>query len=136
MADRKTKKIPPKEIRTEEGAQELLSSPVMQLYVECTMAGMLDKDIGPHIERIRELPLERRYVWRVASAMKWAFADFDTVTVNLDRETLSEDDMKKLIDLIRHRPLQFCLFLKALFGPAAMKRLMVSAIKQAEEIDG
>jgi len=40
-------------------------------------------------------PLEKRYVWRVASALKWAFADFDTVTVEADRQTLSPEDRKR-----------------------------------------
>jgi hypothetical protein len=38
------------------------------------------------LEVVRQLPLEKRYVWRVASALKWGFADFDNVNVNADRK--------------------------------------------------
>lgn len=31
------------------------------------------KDTGPAIEELAALPLEKRYVWRVASALRWAF---------------------------------------------------------------
>jgi hypothetical protein len=29
------------------------------------------------LEVVRDLPLEKRYTWRVFSALKWAFADFE-----------------------------------------------------------
>ena len=32
------------------------------------------------IEALAALPLEERYVWRVASALKWAFADLETLS--------------------------------------------------------
>jgi len=60
-----------------------------QPYLRLITAGMQDRDPTPHIEEIAAMPLEKRYVWRVTSALKWAFADLKTVSVNLDRETLS-----------------------------------------------
>jgi hypothetical protein len=30
---------------------------------------------------VAELPLEKRYVWRVASTLKWAFADYDSANI-------------------------------------------------------
>jgi hypothetical protein len=80
------------------------------------------------------VPLERGYVWRVASAMKWAFVDFDTESVEADRQTLSPEDRERLIELLKHRPLQFCLFLSALFGQKQMELLMVSALRNARVI--
>lgn len=53
---------------------------------------------------------------RVVSALKWAFADFDNVTVDADTRTLSPDDFAKVSDLLKLRPMQFCIFLKALVG--------------------
>ncbi len=41
------------------------------------------------------LPLEKRYAWRVASALKWAFADFENLNVVADRRTLSQEDLNK-----------------------------------------
>lgn len=86
------------------------------------------------LQALRELPLEKRYIWRVASALKWAFADFDTVNVRADRDTLSENDFEEVLKLIEHRPLQFRLFLRALIGPLAMGRMMVEAIKTARDL--
>ena len=36
------------------------------------------------LQVLRDLPLEKRYTWRVFSALKWAFADFDDESVRLD----------------------------------------------------
>jgi hypothetical protein len=83
------------------------------------------------MEEIAALPLEKRYVWRVASALKWAFADLETVSVNVDRETLSKEDLRKLIELVRIRPMQLCIFLKALVGTEGMEQLMNEGIATA-----
>jgi hypothetical protein len=85
------------------------------------------------VEEIASLPLERRYVWRVASALKWGFADFDSVNAIVDRETLSSEEMEQVMDLLRLRPAQFCMFLQALFGTEAMERLMTSAVNAAKQ---
>jgi len=66
--------------------------------------------------------------------LKWAFADFDTVTVEADRQTVSPEGRMQLVDLLKHRPLQFCLFLSVLFGQKQMELLMLSAIKNSRAI--
>jgi hypothetical protein len=71
--------MPIKDLRQEEGAGELSSSPDMEPYLEYLVALMQGADVQPHLEALSKLPLERRYVWRVASALKWGFADFDSV---------------------------------------------------------
>jgi hypothetical protein len=81
------------------------------------------------LEALSALPLEKRYVWRVASALKWAFVDFDSLNVKADRETMSEEDRTQLVELLRHRPLQFCIFLSTLLGQKNMELMMLSAIK-------
>src|ERR1700733_12503207 len=96
-------KIPITKILSEDGAHELATSPNMQPYLRLITAGLQDQDITGHMEEIAALPLEKRYVWRVASALKWAFADLETVSVTGDGETLSKEDLKKLIDLLRLR---------------------------------
>jgi hypothetical protein len=40
----------------------------MQPYLRFIKAGLQDQDATPHVEEIANLPLERRYVWRVVSA--------------------------------------------------------------------
>jgi len=73
------------------------------------------------------------YVWRVASALKWAFADLDDLSVSADKDTLTPEDFAKVQDLLKLRPIQFCLFLKALVGTEEMLRMMVEAIKVAKQ---
>jgi hypothetical protein len=136
MADDQIKRIPIKDLISEEGAHELATSPDMEPYLRLMMAGMQHgADISPHMAEIAQLPVERRYVWRVASALKWAFADFDNVNVSVDRETLSQQDLAKVLELLKHRPLQFCMFLKALVGAEGMERLMTEAIAIAKQVD-
>ena len=72
-------------------------------------------------------------IWRIASALKWGFADFDNVYVGVDRETLSGKDLDKVMGLLRSRPIQFCLFLTALVGPKEMERMMSEAIAIAKQ---
>jgi hypothetical protein len=44
------------------------------------------------------------------------------VNVNVDRQTLSQEDLDKVVELLRFRPMQLCIFLKALLGEEAMLR--------------
>ena len=106
----------------------------MQPYMNLALAVMGHKDVGPAVEEITALPLEKRYTWRVASALKWAFADFENLSVVADRRTLCQEDLDKLVDLLRVRPLQFCMFLAALFGEEQMEKLMSSSVEQVKTI--
>jgi hypothetical protein len=128
------KRVPIRDLKVEPEAEELLESAAMEPYVNLAMAMMGGNDTGPAIEELAALPLEKRYVWRVASALKWAFADLETLNVEADRQTLSPEDRKQLGELLKHRPLQFCLFLSALFGQKNMEILMVSAIRNARAV--
>jgi hypothetical protein len=129
-----TKQVPIRDLKVEPEAEELLESAAMEPYVNLAMAIMGGKDTAPAIEELAALPLEKRYVWRVASALKWAFADLETLNVEADRQTLSLEDRKQLVELLKNRPLQFCLFLSALFGQKNMEILMVSAIRNARAV--
>jgi len=66
----KVKKIRLKDITTEPGSDELLESPNMVPYLKLAIAVMGHKDVGPAVEALAALPLEKRYTWRVASALK------------------------------------------------------------------
>ena len=128
MGDKRAKKVPIKDLRQEEGASELASSPDMEPYLDFIIASMQGADVQPHLDALSTLPLEKRYVWRVASAMKWGFADFDSEPVAADRDTLNPEDFAKVVDLLKFRPMQFCMFLKELIGTEEMKRMMLKAI--------
>jgi len=135
MADDKIERIPTKQIRQEPGAHELATSPDMKPYLEFIKAVIQDHDPSPELEAIRGLPLEKRYVWRVASALKWGLADCESMSVEADRQTLTPEDFAKVLDLLKFRPMQLALVLKTLVGEAEMQRMMIEAIgvaKQAE----
>ena len=133
-SDDSTKRIPIHDLKVAPAAEDLLDSAAMEPYMNLAMAMMGGKDPGPAIEELAALPLEKRYVWRVASALKWAFADLDTVSVEADHQTISPEDRQHLVDLLKHRPLQFCLFLSALLGQKQMELMMLSAIKNSRSI--
>jgi hypothetical protein len=132
--DESTKRMPIRDLKAAPEAEDLLDSAAMEPYVNLAMAVMGGKDAGPAIEELAALPLEKRYVWRVASALKWAFVDFESLSVEADRQTLAAEDRQELMDLLKHRPLQFCLFLSILFGQKQMELMMVSAIKNSRTL--
>ena len=132
--DDSIRRLPIKDLRQEDGAHELATSPEMEPYLRLIMAQMQGGDTTAEMEALRQLPLEKRYVWRVASALKWAFADLETESVTVDKETLTPADFGKVMDLLKLRPVQFCLFLKALVGVEDMQRVMVQAIGMAKQV--
>ena len=125
--------FPIRDLHQEEGAHELATSPGMEPYLNFAMAVMQGHDPAPELEQICQLPLNKRYVWRVASALKWAFADCDDLSVEADKLTLTPEDFAKLMDLLKVRPIQFCIFLKALVGAEEMVRMMVEAIRTSKQ---
>jgi hypothetical protein len=133
MAEGGEDEIPISNIVSEDGAHELATSANMQPYLRLAMAVLEDADASRQLEDVAALPLEKRYIWRVASALKWGFADFDGVNVETDTATLGKDDLEKVWELLKHRPIQFCLFLKALVGAGSMERMMVEAIAVAKK---
>jgi hypothetical protein len=56
------------------------------------------------------------------------------VNVRVDKETLTPEDFAKVLELLQYRPLQFCLFLKALVGTEEMQRIMANAIRTAQQM--
>ncbi|MGA3240148.1 MAG: hypothetical protein ABSG03_28060 [Bryobacteraceae bacterium] len=135
MEPDETKKVVPiRNLKTEEGAEELINSAMMRPYVRLAEAVITHQGIEEAVAEIAGLPLEQRYLWRVLSALKWGFADFDNVNVVIDRKTLRPEDREKVVDLIQHRPVQFCMFLKALLGEEAMEQMMTNAINIAKKV--
>ena len=100
MNEENIKRMPIKDLRQEEGASELSESPDMEPYLDYVVAAMQGGDLLPHLDALTKLPLEKRYVWRVASALKWGFADFDDLSVDADRDTMTPEEMEKVMDLL------------------------------------
>ena len=132
MADENINRIPTKDIRQEEGAHELASSPDMKPYLEFIKAVIQEHDPSTELEVIRRLPLEKRYVWRVASALKWGLADCESLSVEADKHTLTPNDFAKVKELLKFRPMQLALVLKVLVGAEEMQRMMIEAIGVAK----
>jgi hypothetical protein len=103
-------------------------------YLDFAMAVMHDANPTTELEVIRQLPLEKRCVWRVASVLEWGFADVDDLSVSADRQTLTTEDSAKVMELLAFRPVQFCIFLKALIGEEEMVRTMFQAIGMAKQL--
>jgi hypothetical protein len=78
------------------------------------------------------LPLEDRYSWRVTSALKWAFCDLETKNLIADLETLSAADIKKLIEPLQMRALQFSIFLLTVLGEEGGEHLILQALEGAK----
>jgi hypothetical protein len=125
--------IPIKDLRQEPGAHELASSPDMKPYLEFIKAVVQEHDPSPELEAIRQLPLEKRYIWRVASALKWGLADCESLSVEADRQTLTPEDFARVMDLLKFRPMQLALVLKVLVGEEEMVRIMVQAVAVAKQ---
>lgn len=133
VSESAVKQLPVPDVIYEDGAEELLSSPSMSPYVNLMLSEFSeDSDMGSQLNDIAALPLEKRYVWRIASALKWGFADFSSINVDLDRETMSVEDLHRIADLVCRRPAQLCLFLKALVGVENMERMMQAGIAVAK----
>ena len=133
MTDGKISRVPVSEIHSEDGAQELVRSEKMKPYLALLKAKISGQDTEPHLAALAALPLEERYVWRVISALKWAFCDLDTENAIADVRTLSEEDLKKVVEPLSFRAIQFCLFVNALVGEDATERIMQHAVKCAKE---
>jgi hypothetical protein len=55
------------------------------------------------------------------------------VTVDIDKQALSDEDFSRVRELLKFRPMQFCMFLKDLFGEEEMERMMAQAITVAKQ---
>jgi len=121
--------IPISALQQEPGAQDLVRSEKMMPYLELLKAHIGGQDTTSYLAALAELPLEERYVWRVISALKWAFCDLETENVLADLETLSEDDLKLVAEPIAMRAIQFSLFAKALLGQESAEQIMLRATR-------
>jgi hypothetical protein len=133
MAEGEITNLPISELHFEAGAQELVSSERMKPYLALLKAQMGGQDTEPYLAALAALPLEERYVWRVVSALKWAFCDLETESAIADVRTLPGEDLKKVVEPLTLRAIQFCLFVNALIGEDATERIMQHALRCAKE---
>ena len=105
----------------------------MKPYLALLKAQAGGQDTELYLTALAALPLEERYVWRVVSALKWAFCDLETESAVADVRTLPEKDFKKVVEPLTLRAIQFCLFFNALIGEDATERIMQHALRCAKE---
>ena len=120
-------------IRVEDGAEELVRSERMRPYGALLRAQLSEQDTAPFLEALAALPPEERYVWRVLSALKWAFCDLETESLMADLQTLSLADLKRLTEPLQMRILQFSIFVLAFLGREAGEKALLQAIGSAKE---
>jgi len=65
--------------------------------------------------------------------LKWPFCDLDTENSIADLHALSEEDLKKGVEPLSLRAIQFCLFVNTLIGEDATVRIMQHAVRCAKE---
>jgi hypothetical protein len=99
-----TQKVSLKDIRTDPLAHELATSEGTQPYLDCLIKAYRNNAVGLEaaLQVVRDLPLEKRYTWRVFPALKWAFADFEDEYVALDLPHIPEPtrlEMTKELEL-------------------------------------
>lgn len=106
--------IPLKEIAIDPLAQELVRSEQARPYSNYFMKAYSNDAAGIEsaLRLLRDLPLEKRYTWRVFSALKWGFADFDDECVKLDLPHISETKRVEMLKELQIRSLQLEMLLK------------------------
>jgi hypothetical protein len=124
--------IPTKEITIEDGAQDMMESPDLQPYLQNIEAVVTGRGKNKATKALSELPLEKRYIWRIASSLRTAFCDFDKSSVRADLSTMNADDRDKTVALIERRAGQYCMLMQTIFGADAMEATMLEAIDIAK----
>jgi hypothetical protein len=133
MAEERIRSLHVSEIHSEDGTKELVRSERMKPYLAFLKAQMSGQDTEPLLAALAALPLDERYVWRVISALKWAFCDLETESAIADFRTLSDEDRVKVAEPLTLRATQFCMFVNALIGEEATERIMQHALRCAKE---
>jgi hypothetical protein len=63
----------------------------------------------------------------------YRFALASYVFKRFARRTLGQEDLETLVELLRIRPIQFCMFLAALFGEEQMETIISASVQHGTE---
>jgi len=107
-------KIPLNEISIDPLAQELVRSEQSRPYTDYFMKAYSNDAAGVEkaLQVLQDLPLEKRYTWRVFSALKWGLADFDDECVKLDLPHIPATKRAEMTKELQIRSLQLEMLLK------------------------
>lgn len=130
---RPLKYIPIDKFKIDPEAAGLLNAPEMAIYDRILMAAMQDRDseLRAALRDLAAIPLSKRYVWRIFSALGFAFGDFDSACVKLDLDSLSFEKTDKMREVMEFRAAQFCILMATFFGDDGMKIILSRAIDNA-----
>jgi hypothetical protein len=78
-------------------------SPYLTLLLQQVRGSL---DTKPLIACIRDLPDDRRYIYRIVSSLRLAFQDFDSMTVGIDAETLPVAKLQEIVFELERRKQQ------------------------------
>ena len=134
---KKLERIPSGMIKIDPYATELVRQSEMQPYIDYYVA-LLQGEREAILEaykRIKILPLDKRYIYRVSEALNWGFADFDSENLVCDLRCLSETETKQIVDKFPSRAIQFCFLLTTVFGSVQMEEMMLQAISEAKSVE-
>jgi hypothetical protein len=124
--------MPIENIVVEDGAHDVMNSPDMRRYLDSAEAAITGQGSDKATKAISELPLESRYIWRIANSLKQGFCDFDKSSVRADLGTMNAADFDTVMGLLDRRPIQFCMFLRTVLGAAEMESVMMEAVAIAK----
>ena len=101
-------------IKVDPLAHELATSEGTRPYLDCVIKAYSDNPAGLEsaLQVVRDLPLEKRYTWRVFSALQWAFADFENEYVALDLPHIPEPTRSEMTKELELRFLQLQMLLQ------------------------
>jgi len=107
-------RVPANEIKLDPLAHELAISEDVQPYLDCLIKAYSNNAVGLEaaLQVVRDLPLEKRYTWRVFSALKWAFADFEDEYVALDLPHIPEPTRSEMTNELELRLQQLQILLQ------------------------
>jgi hypothetical protein len=103
-------------------------------YLDCVIKAHRNNAAGLEaaLQVVRDLPLQKRYTWRVFSALKWAFADFDDEYVKLDLLHIPEPTRSEMIKELELRFQQLQMLLQAFHTEIRAGRADVGVVRAAE----
>jgi hypothetical protein len=108
------KRVSLKDIKIDPLAKELASSEEARPYIDYFVKAYRNDAAGVEatLKVLRDLPLEQRYTWRVFSALKWAFADFDDECIRLDLPYIPDPKRSEIVKELQLRFQQFQMLLR------------------------
>jgi hypothetical protein len=111
----KTHNVPLRGIKVDPLAHELATSEGNRPYLDCLIKSHSYNRSGLEaaLQVVRDLPLEKRYTWRVFSALKWALADFEDEYVGLDLPHIPEPMRSEMTKELELRFLQLQMLLQS-----------------------